>query len=108
MWVCELAEAKARNDFATVWKITRLLAGGIGPKCRKLNSPHYTGDMESWKDLLSKPGCEGGCLASPAPPPPPAASSVRVSTHDIEMAKEDKDSSKKRMWKVKPRKAPPR
>jgi hypothetical protein len=111
MWTFELVASQARNDYANVYRLSRLLAGGVGPKRRKLNLPMYMGDRESWRTLLAKPGSEGGCLASDLPVHnslpfvPPLRS---FSSEAIDYAKQDRQDIRHRMWKVKLRRTPPR
>ena len=106
MWVNELLVAQKRNDYATVWRMSRLLAGGVGPKRRKLGVPSYNGDRDSWTQLLQRPGPEGGCNARMFEPPASPTPLLSFSSEAIEHAKSDRDDFKKRMWKVKLRRSP--
>ena len=41
----ELMRAKEACDYASVWRLSRSLAGGMRPKKRSKNTPHFNGDM---------------------------------------------------------------
>ena len=63
----ELQEACERRDFATTWKLTRILTGKrIGPKKRRLAAPQAASFCRhEWMEHLAKPGSQGGCSATP-------------------------------------------
>ena len=67
----ELQEAWERRDFATTWKLTRILTGKrIGPKKRRLAAPQAASFCKhEWMEHLAKPGSQGGCSATPVDVP---------------------------------------
>ena len=57
----QLWEAWTRDDSAEIHKITRKLAGPLGPKKRKYNVPMQSQpSKEEWRDYLTNPASEGG------------------------------------------------
>ena len=57
----ELQEAWERRDFATTWKLTRILTGKrIGPKKRRLVAPQAASfNKKEWLAHLARPGSQG-------------------------------------------------
>ena len=66
LWVHELHFAWQARDFATCWKLSRLLSGKkLGPKKRLFSAPTVVCSTAEWSSCLQRPGEEGGCSAFP-------------------------------------------
>ena len=61
--VAEVAEAWRKKDFATAWKVSRILAGkNIGPKRRQMAAPATPlFDKSEWLHVLAQQGPQRGC-----------------------------------------------
>ena len=69
--VREITEAWRRRDFATAWKVSRLLGGArFGPKKRCMVAPAPVFAKQDWLELLCLPGPQGGVAATPPQPAP--------------------------------------
>ena len=67
--VAEVAEAWRKKDFATAWKVSRILAGkNIGPKRRQMAAPATPlFDKSEWLHFLAQQGPQGGVSATLCP-----------------------------------------
>ena len=64
--VHELHFAWQARDFATCWKLSRLLSGRrLGPKRRLFSAPSACCGTDEWTSYLRRPGADGGCSAAP-------------------------------------------
>ncbi|CAE7285541.1 mocs3, partial [Symbiodinium natans] len=64
--VHELHFAWQARDFATCWKLSRLLSGRrLGPKKRLFSAPSVCCGTDEWISYLRRPGADGGCSAAP-------------------------------------------
>ena len=64
LWVHELHFAWQSRDFATCWKLSRLLSGKrLGPKKRLFSAPSVVCSSDEWSSYLQRPGEDGGCSA---------------------------------------------
>ena len=90
----ELHEAWLRRDVAACWKISRKLAGKIGPKFRTLNAPRATLSRQDWSSYLSAPASAGGFCAVDERFVPPARFSEPVLWSFPELGEEASDLHK--------------
>ena len=64
--VQEITDAWRRRDFATAWRVSRLLGGSrVGPKKRSMAAPAPIYSQQEWAQFLARPGPEGGVAARP-------------------------------------------